>query len=640
MKVTKEKRAKLLFSLGALVLVGLLLWFVFSGDNRMLLKSLLSTDYSNDELREKLKEFGLRGYITVTLLSMLQVVSTFLPAEPAQMLAGLTFGFPVGVACCTLGVILGNSLIYLLQHAYGETLRKYLARKLDIDFDKISRSSKCALIVFILYFLPAIPYGMICIFAASIGMRYRRYITVTVLGSIPSVCMGVALGHISIAYGWVLAVILLGILLVAMIILTCFRKRLFAKLNAYADKTELVSKTSVRKENLFLLTVLYRALRIYYRLKGIRIKAVNRLGKQPEKPGIVLCNHGSFIDFIFAESLLRKSRPHFIVARLYFYHKWLGGLLRELGCFPKSMFALDIESTKNCLRVLQRGELLAMMPEARLSTAGRFEDIQDSTFTFLKKSQVPIYTVKLQGDYLADPKWGNGPRRGAQVEAELDILFTAEQVKSMTVDEIRRGVEQRLYYDEFSWLAQRPNQRYRGRKLAEGLENILSVCPVCKRQHTISTKGRQVSCSYCGSLTTLDDRYGFTGEFCFDNFLQWYDWQKERLRQQILADADYTLTSKVELRLPGDGKTLTRHAGYGVCTLTREGLRYSGTRDAEAWEIQFPLSKVYRLLFGAGENFEIYNGTEILFFVPEVKQSAVDWYMASMILYDQIGTAG
>ena len=30
MKVTKEKRAKLLFSLGALVLVGLLLWFVFS----------------------------------------------------------------------------------------------------------------------------------------------------------------------------------------------------------------------------------------------------------------------------------------------------------------------------------------------------------------------------------------------------------------------------------------------------------------------------------------------------------------------------------------------------------------------------------------------------------------------------------
>ena len=33
-------------------------------------------------------------------------------------------------------------------------------------------------------------------------------------------------------------------------------------------------------------------------------------------------------------------------------------------------------------------------------------------------------------------------------------------------------------------------------------------------------------------------------------------------------------------------------------------------------------------------NFELYDGAEILFFVPEEKRSAVDWYMASMILHD------
>ena len=41
-------------------------------------------------------------------------------------------------------------------------------------------------------------------------------------------------------------------------------------------------------------------------------------------------------------------------------------------------------------------------------------------------------------------------------------------------------------------------------------------------------------------------------------------------------------------------------------------------------------------LRGAGVNFEIYDGSEILFFVPEEKRSAVEWYMTSMILYDRI----
>ncbi len=401
------------------------------------------------------------------------------------------------------------------------------------------------------------------------------------------------------------------------------------------NTTQNLSKTTVQKENGFLLTVLYSALRVYYFLCGVRIRTVNKCGGQPEKPAIILCNHGSFIDFIFAQSLVIKSRPHFAVARLYFYHRYLGWLLRKLGCFPKSMFALDIESTKNCLQILRSGEILAMMPEARLSTVGQFEDIQESTYSFLKKSKVPVYTVKLQGDYFADPKWGKGVRRGALVEAELDILFTAEQIQELTVDEIKTAVEQRLSYNEFSWLETKSDIHYRNRKLAEGLENILTLCPICGEKHTVWTKGREIFCKNCGKLTSLNDRYGFDGEFRFANFSQWYHWQKDLLRQQILKNEAYSLQSKVELRLPSNGNGLTRNAGSGICTLDRSGLRYTGTKDGETVDIHFPLRQIYRLLFGAGENFEVYNGNQIHYFVPEVKQSAVDWYLASMILYDE-----
>lgn len=395
------------------------------------------------------------------------------------------------------------------------------------------------------------------------------------------------------------------------------------------------SKTAVRACNGPLLAVLFGALRLYYFLSGLRIRIVNKCGGQPEQPAIVLCNHGSFIDFLYAGSLLRKSRPHFIVARLYFYHNLLGWMLRSLGAFPKSMFALDMESTKNCLRVLKNGEILAMMPEARLSTAGRFEDIQPSTYSFLKKAKVPIYTVKLCGDYFADPKWGKGARRGAKVEAELELLFTAEQVETLSLEEIRRGVEERLYYDEFQWLQAHPDVHYRSRRLAEGLENILIRCPHCGEMYTVRTKGNRLHCTHCGALTALNDRYGFDEGFDFANFGQWYDWQKELLEKQILSDPEYRLESEVELRLPSKGNGLTRFGGRGKCTLDRTGLTYEGTREGKPWQAHFTLAQIYRLLFGAGVNFEVYNGTEILFFVPENKQSSIEWYLTSMIMYDE-----
>ena len=278
------------------------------------------------------------------------------------------------------------------------------------------------------------------------------------------------------------------------------------------------------------------------------------------------------------------------------------------------------------------------MPEARLSTVGKFEDIQESTYSFLKKVGVPVYTIRLQGDYFADPKWGTGFRRGALVEAELELLFENQQTREMSVEEIAKAVEERLYYDEFEWLKTHRRLRYLSPKLAEGLENILTLCPNCGRHYTIVTKGRLVSCEHCGPLTKMNARYGFKWKFKFDNFAQWYDWQKDQMKQRIENDPEFCLKSKVELR-HGDktGKSLTRHAGEGVCVLDRTGLSFTGTRDGEDYSIHFPIKQIYRLLFGAGVNFEVYQGNEIFFFVPEEKRSAVDWYMASMLLYDREG---
>lgn len=370
--------------------------------------------------------------------------------------------------------------------------------------------------------------------------------------------------------------------------------------------------------------------------RGVRVVYTDLTDGELPTPAIVLCNHGSFPDFVYAGSILRKKSPNFIVARLYFYGKTFGNLIRRYGCFPKSMFTADPESALNSLRVLRNGSVLAMMPEARLSTAGRFEDIQPATYPFLKKSRAPIYTVKLCGDYLADPKWGHGFRRGSLVEVELSLLMSADEVKEATVEEIARRVEEKLYYDEFDWLKAHPEVKYRNRRLAEGLENILSTCPKCGEKFSLYTKKRGIFCEACGQLAILDDRYGFVGGHPYPHFGAWYDEQKQVLEQEILSNASYSLTSPVELKLPSaDGKTMLRSAGRGVCTLNREGLTYTGEIDGECTELHFPIGDIYRLLFGAGEDFEVYVGETIHYFVPDEKRSCVEWYLASMILHDE-----
>lgn len=637
MVIKQHKKRKILIAVAVTVIIALLMLLALSGSNWTLFKHLITHNLSNEELKDQPAGFGWRGYIVITALATLQVVCTFLPAEPIQILAGITYSFPVGLLCCMTGVVLGNTLIYMMQKIFGNQLRSFFVKKLNLDLEKIACSSKVTVIIFILYFLPTIPYGMICFLAASMGMSYRRYISLTTLGALPSVCIGVGLGYMTIASSWVVSVCVFSAFLLLVIIMACKKDVLFAKVNRYAEYHKSVSKSTVHPVNGCFMTVLYYAVRVYLALCGVRIKTVNKIGK-PENPSIVLCNHGSFIDFIYAAALLYKDKPHFIVARLYFYHNILGWLLRQVGAFPKSMFAMDIENAKNCLTVLKNNEILAMMPEARLSTTGQFEDIQENTYSFLKKAGVNIYTVKICGDYLADPKWGKGFRRGSLVEAELDILYTAEQVKKLSTEELKQGIVQRLSYDEFRWLEQRPNIRYQSSRMAEGLENILTTCPYCKRKHTLTTKKNKIHCEHCGYLTSMSDRYAFDEGFRFNDLAQWYDWQNECLKKEISDNADYALFSKVELRLPGTGNSLTRHGGFGTCTLNRGGLTYTGTKDGETVELHFSLQRIYRLLFGAGENFEIYDGTQILYFVPEEKRSAVEWYMASRILYDEAAT--
>lgn len=628
-KMAKKTKLKIYTALIFVVLLVGLIAFLLSGGNLQLLKSVFRDDITAEEAQEILSELGWRGYITFGILSMLQVVFTFLPAEPAQVVSGVTFGFWVGSLVCTAGVFVGNTIMYILYKIYGDKLTEYFHTTAEFDFETAKRSNKVALIVFILYFLPAIPYGMICLFAASLDMKYPKYIFLTVLGSIPSIFIGVGLGHMAMSLSWILSLVVFVVLITLLLLLFKYRSKVFKKVNEFMKEKE--RKNAVKEtSSAFLATVVFGS-RLIYDGK-IKPKFKNNVGRLA-RPSIVLCNHGSFIDFVYAGRMLRREKPHFITARLYSYHKNLNKILQKVGCLPKSMFTADLENAKGCMRILAHDKVLAMMPEARLSTVGKFEDIQPSTYKFLQRANVAVYALTIKGDYLANPKWGDGVRKGSAVEVTLDPLFAAGETAEMPIEALQARVEKALYYDEFAWLEEKKEIKYRKKTLAEGLENILYICPNCGGRYAMNTKNHDIFCEKCGAKWSIDDRYAFVDKKPFENFAVWYDWQVEKTEKEILQTEDYKLESKVELRHASkDGKHFTRRAGDGVCTLDRDGLLYRGTEDGQKIEKFFPLSQIYRLLFGAGEDFEIYEGKEIWYFRPEERRSCVEWYVVSGLL--------
>lgn len=631
----KVSKTKVTVAIIGVLLLAAVFAFLLLGDNLQLFKEFFREGITQEEIREIAQKFGVRGVISVGLLSMLQVVLMFLPAEPVQVIAGVSYGLGYGLLICLAGVFVGNTIIYVCYKVFGKRMSEYYSKKIDIDWSSAKTQRGISLVVLILYILPAIPYGMICFFAASMGLKYHRYIILTVLGAVPSVLIGVALGHLAITASIVWAAVVFAILVAIIIVIMIKKDKLTAKLNEFIKKknTPYTSDTEVKKPNKFLYSLFVFVCNIYLAFK-FRIKFKNTV-KKIEKSSIVLVNHGAFIDFMYSMKLLRKYYPHVITARMYFYHKFMGTAMKKTGIIPKSMFTADLENAKNCVRVIKNKEMLLMMPEARLSTVGRYEGIQDVTAKFVHKSGVNVYVLKIHGDYLAMPKWGDGARSGARVECTLSQLYSAEELANTDFDTFKKSLDEAMYYDEYEWLATRPKLKYKKKTLAKGLEGVLYKCPECGSECTGETSGRKIRCTACGAEAELDMRYSFVGAKPFADLRGWYDWQYAELEKEIAADENYALESKVKLKHSSiDGKKCLRDAGEGVCRLDRSGLTYKGTDDGQEVEVHFNGNQVYRLLFGVNEDFEIYSGKEIYYFVPEDKRICVKWYLCSTALKD------
>ena len=291
----------------------------------------------------------------------------------------------------------------------------------------------------------------------------------------------------------------------------------------------------------------------------------------PEIPGgyIVLPNHSSGGDqFFVAFSFIRKHM-YFVASEHAFRKKLLGAIMRyATGPISRVKGTVAASTVQSIMRYLRQGIPICIFPEGNRTWNGRSLPLHPTTAKLLRTAGVPVVTYRIEGGYLTDPRWSHSLRRG-RLRGDVVRIYPPEELKKMSVQEINERISADLWVDTDE-SQRREHIPYRGKKLAEGLEEALFLCPKCGGVGTLKGRGNVFSCA-CGLRAEYGEEGFFDEKAPFRSVAEWDDWQQTELRKRARAgDIRFSDEGAEIWRIGEDHETAL--LGKGTVALDREGL--------------------------------------------------------------------
>ena len=278
--------------------------------------------------------------------------------------------------------------------------------------------------------------------------------------------------------------------------------------------------------------------------KEHKVEKFNMEGLKP--PYLLLSNHMSFVDFELVSLGTYPHRVNNVVNIDGFYMRaWL---LEWIGAICTRKFTTDLHLVRSIRKVLERGDVLCMYPEARYSPAGTTAYLPESLGMLVKKSKVPVVVALHHGNYLHSPFWNFRKKRKVPLYTTFTKIWDPDDLEKLSVEEINEGLKKALTYDDYKY--QKDNgilitEPYR----AEGLNKILYQCPSCKTEHKMGSEGAELFCTECGKRWYLNEDgslKALEGETEFSHIPDWFEWERAEVRAQI-ERGEYTFEDDVEV---------------------------------------------------------------------------------------------
>ena len=299
-----------------------------------------------------------------------------------------------------------------------------------------------------------------------------------------------------------------------------------------------------------------------------------------KEPCLILMNHSCFLDMQIAHRVLFPRAFNIITTSDAFVGLFglMNWVLRQIGCFPTQKFVTDLRSIQDmqhCFKNLHSSVL--MYPEASYSFDGTCTPLPRKMGVLLKKFDVPVVMIETFGAFSRNPLYNElQVRKGVKVSAKVRCLYTREEIKSGTVQELSDGLDAAFGFDHFKWQKENGIEIHDSFR-ADGLSRILYKCAHCGTEGQMEGKGTGLTCRHCGKhyeLTPLGELEASDGETEFSHIPDWYRWEREQVRQEIL-DGTYRLDIDVKIGMLVDFQYIYM-VGEGHLTHDRNGFVLTG----------------------------------------------------------------
>ena len=124
----------------------------------------------------------------------------------------------------------------------------------------------------------------------------------------------------------------------------------------------------------------------------------------PQTGGVLLVsNHQSFLDPPLIGVQLRRKASYLAKSGL-FENPVFGWIIRNCNAFPVRQGEGDVGAVKETIRRLREGHMLTVFPEGGRSEDGELQPILNGAALVVRKAQVPIVPIAIEGSFKAWPK--------------------------------------------------------------------------------------------------------------------------------------------------------------------------------------------------------------------------------------------
>ena len=265
---------------------------------------------------------------------------------------------------------------------------------------------------------------------------------------------------------------------------------------------------------------------------------------------IVLSNHVTDFDPIMV-GLSFKPQMYYVasehITRWGWIYKVLHFVFEPIIRYKATVAASTV---MDILRKVRKGGNVCIFAEGVRTWDGVTAPVVPATAQLVKSARCALITYRIEGGYFASPNWASsGNTRRGRVYGSPVGIYTKEELAKMSVQEIDEIIKRDLHEDAYARQS-KDMLPYRGKKLAEGMESLIFLCPKCRAHGTLNSQKDTVTCSACGH-SFIYNKYGMLEGTNFKTIYELNQWQRAELAKDVESNVQYTAPNASLFTLEG-----------------------------------------------------------------------------------------